>query len=942
MRSSFQALLFFVGCWLPAAVAVAQQPRQPNIVVILSDDMGFSDIGCYGGEIQTPHLDRLAAGGLRFTQFYNTARCCPTRASLLTGLYPHQAGIGHMMEDKGLDGYRGDLNRRCVTIAEALRPAGYRSYAVGKWHVTRHTAADGPKHNWPLARGFDRFYGTIHGAGSFYDPSSLVRDNTMISAYADREYKPDTYYYTDAIADHAVRFLGEHARDHANKPFFLYVAFTAAHWPMHALPEDIAKYRGKYDAGYEPIRQARLAKAARLGLVDPRQGLTPPAEDWAKVPDKRREAACMEVYAAMIDRMDAGIGKIVSELERTGGLENTLLFYLQDNGGCAEPMGRTGNERHPNIERPERPTLPPLAPEEFITGGSVPAQTRDGYPVRMGNRVMPGPADTYVAYGRGWANVSNTPFREYKHWVHEGGISTPLIVHWPAQIKDAGKLRTQPAHLVDIMATCLEAAGAKYPAEHAGQKITPLAGASLVPAFADRPVERDAIYWEHEGNRAIRAGQWKLVAKGPRGKWELYDIDQDRTELRDLSDERPELAKKLQAQWEAWATESGVLPWIWQPPYRVAGVPLPPGVVIDYHPAASRQYLRSPSIAVLPDGDYVASHDFFGPGSTRDTTVVFASRDRGQSWQKRSEIKGQWWSSLFVHRGALYILGTSKEYGHVVIRKSDDGGRTWTEPVDRSTGLLADDGKYHCAPVPIVVHRGRLWRAMEDALGPGGWGTHFRTLMMSAAEDADLLQAESWTFSNRLPRDPSWVGGKFGGWLEGNAVVTPEGKLVHILRVDFRDERESEKAAIVEVSDDGTTQSFDPATGFIDFPGGAKKFTIRFDPETRLYWTLANWVPPEQRNPNPERTRNTLALACSRDLRTWEVRDVILAHPDRQHHGFQYADWLFEGEDLIAVVRTAFDEPDGTQAHNQHDANYMLFVRTIGFRNRGRSAERGK
>src|SRR5262245_29893142 len=238
---------------------------KPNIVIILTDDMGFSDLGCYGGEVRTPNLDALAANGLRFTQFYNAARCSPTRASLLTGLYPHQASVGHMMEDRGSDAYRGDLNRTTPTIAEALKPAGYRAYAVGKWHVTRHTKSDGPKHNWPLQRGFDRYYGTIHGAGSYYDPSTLTRDNTAISPYADPEYKPATYYYTDAISDHAVRFVADHSKHHAGQPFLMYVAYTAAHWPMHALSEDVARYSGKYDHGYEPIRIARIEKGARLG-----------------------------------------------------------------------------------------------------------------------------------------------------------------------------------------------------------------------------------------------------------------------------------------------------------------------------------------------------------------------------------------------------------------------------------------------------------------------------------------------------------------------------------------------------------------------------------------------------------------------------------------------------------------------------------------------------
>jgi len=549
-RSLFLVALAFAPLF-GASIAAADQ--QPNIVVILSDDMGFSDLGCYGGEIATPNLDQLAASGLRFTQFYNTARCCPTRASLLTGLYPHQTGVGHMMQDHGLHGYRGDLNTRCRTIAEVLRPAGYRSYAVGKWHVTRFTAAEGPKHNWPLGRGFDRFYGTIHGGGSYYDPSSLVRDNTMISPYADREYSPKTYYYTDAISDQAVRFVGEHARDHAGKPFFLYVAYTAAHWPMHALPEDIAKYKGKYDGGYESIRKARFETAARLGLIDAKQPMSPPAEEWNSVADKKWEAAGMEVYAAMIDRMDQGIGKLVSELKRTGQFENTLILYLQDNGGCAENMGRVPQKNHPNIARPERPTFPAMKPTDFAAAGSVPAQTRDGYPIRMGNKVFPGPADTYVAYGRGWANVSNTPFREYKHWVHEGGISTPLIAHWPAGIAARGELCREPGHVIDVMATCIEVGEAKHP-----EDVIPLEGRSLSPALAGKRLDRDALFWEHEGNRAIRVGNLKLVAKHQQ-PWELYDLSKDRTEARDLAKERPREVQDLTARWQAWADRVGVV-----------------------------------------------------------------------------------------------------------------------------------------------------------------------------------------------------------------------------------------------------------------------------------------------------------------------------------------------------------------------------------------------
>lgn len=547
-------ILLALSVLLGIAPAIGAAER-PNVIVILTDDMGFSDIGCYGSEIATPHLDRLASGGLRFVQFYNTARCCPTRASLLTGLYPHQAGVGHMMDDRGKPGYTGNLNASCRTIAEVLKPAGYRSYAVGKWHVTRNASAAGPKDNWPLQRGFDRYYGTIHGAGSFFDPSSLVRDNRMISAHADPDYRPKAYYYTDAISDHAVRFLADHARDNKSNPFFMYVAFTTAHWPMHALPEDIAKYRGKYDGGYLPIRQARFEKAAKLGLIDAGQPASPPAGDWDGVRDKKWEAAGMEVYAAMIDRMDQGVGKIVAELKRTGRLENTLVLYLQDNGGCAENMGRVEQKNHPNIARPAKPTLPVMKPTDFAAAGSVPAQTRDGYPVRMGNRVLPGGPDTYVAYGRGWANVSNTPFREYKHWVHEGGISTPLIAHWPAGITAKGELRRQPGHLIDIAATIRELAGAGYPAD-----ATPLEGTSLIPAFAGKPLEREAIYWEHEGNRAVRAGNWKLVAKHNQ-PWELYDISKDRVESNDLAAKQPEKVQALAARWDAYAKRALVEPW---------------------------------------------------------------------------------------------------------------------------------------------------------------------------------------------------------------------------------------------------------------------------------------------------------------------------------------------------------------------------------------------
>ncbi len=548
----------------PGTASAAADPGPPNVVILLSDDMGYSDIGCYGGEIETPNLDRLAEGGVRFTQFYNTARCCPTRASLLTGLHPHQAGVGHMMDDRGLEGYRGRLNGSCVTLAELLKPAGYRTYAAGKWHVTPGATAKAleDREQWPLQRGFERYYGTIHGAGSFWDPSAMVRDNKLITIANDPEYRPAEFYYTDAIADHAVRFIREHGNSEGKKPFLLYVAFTAAHWPMHAREADIAKYKGRYGAGYEAARVARWAKQKALGLIDPSWARTPTVGDWEDVKNKEFEERCMEVYAAMVDSMDQGIGRIVGALKQGGHLENTLVLYLQDNGGCAEGNGRGANF----TARAESPSLRPMGPDEFHQG-SQPRQTRDGWPVRQGYGVMPGGPDTYIAYGREWANVSNTPFREYKHWTHEGGIATPLIAHWPSGIpaNQRGRLNPTPGQLVDILATCADLGRAEYPKERAGQAITPMEGVSLRPAFEGKPVRRvGPLVWEHEGNRAIRDGDWKLVAKGPLAAWELYDLRKDRTETKDLSGKEPDRVQQMASAWETWARRARVLPWPWK------------------------------------------------------------------------------------------------------------------------------------------------------------------------------------------------------------------------------------------------------------------------------------------------------------------------------------------------------------------------------------------
>ncbi|MCM8527153.1 MAG: arylsulfatase [Lentisphaeraceae bacterium] len=521
--------------------------KRPNVIVILSDDMGYSDIGCYGGEINTPTLDGLAENGLRFTQFYNTGRCCPTRAALLSGIYQHQAGIGHMMDNKNLRGYQGNLSREAVTVAEVLKDAGYSTYMSGKWHITPYHPQNVDKSNWPLQRGFDRFYGTIHGAGSFYDPNGLTRDNQFISPMNDPEYKPETYYYTDAISDHAVRFIKEHDK---SKPFFMYVAYTAAHWPMHALERDIEKYKGKYGKGYETYRKQRIAKMKKLGILPDHWDITPKdGRPWSSVKNKEWEERCMEVYAAMVDSMDQGIGKIVKQLKDEGQFENTLILYMQDNGGCAEGLGR----------RSRKPPKAKISKEDFQTK-MIPDVTRDNKPVLTGEDVMPGGPDSYIAYGLDWANVSNTPFRLYKHYVHEGGIATPLVAHWPKGIKAKNEWRNTPTHLIDIMATCVDIGKATYPSEYKNNKIIPIEGKSLTTVFENDQMEERQIFFEHEKNRAIRDGKWKLVAKGLQGKWELYDMEKDRTEMHDLSAKMPQKAKELEDAWEAWAKRAFVKP----------------------------------------------------------------------------------------------------------------------------------------------------------------------------------------------------------------------------------------------------------------------------------------------------------------------------------------------------------------------------------------------
>ncbi len=519
--------------------AVAPLPAAPpNLVVILADDMGYADLGCYGGLVDTPHLDALAAAGLRFTRFYNSARCSPTRAALLTGLHPHQAGMGILAEDPNAfaaedaaPGYQRFLNDRCLTLPEALRPAGYRSYLAGKWHLGLHG-----EEKWPRQRGFDRFYGLLSGASSYFaprDPRGLTLDNTQLPPPADPEY-----YTTDAFTDHALAFLDEHPAD---APFFLYLSFTAPHWPLHARPEDIDRFSGRFRSGWDELRPRILERQKALGVVPPHAALSPRDDGvrpWEALTPEQRDRLDhrMAVYAAMVHRMDWNIGRLVERLRETGRLEDTLILFLADNGACAEPYTDLGGGEFTAINDPA------------AGGAGGPAAPAGG-----------------SSYGTGWANLSNTPFRRYKARLHEGGIRTPLIAHWPAGLRTAPGATTDAlAHVVDLAPTLLELAGVAYPETRDSIPLEPLAGRSLAPVLAGGAGEEpEFLLWEQYRNKAVRRGDWKAVqpAEAEAAEaWELYDLATDPTELHDLAAREPELLRELVAAWRHWAETHAVLP----------------------------------------------------------------------------------------------------------------------------------------------------------------------------------------------------------------------------------------------------------------------------------------------------------------------------------------------------------------------------------------------
>ena len=525
-----------------STVQTEATPARPNIVIVLVDDMGISDIGPYGGEIETPTLDMLSAGGMRFSQFRNTARCCPTRAMLMTGLQPHQAGIGWMTlgpnqqpKPERPPAYQGFLNEHCVTLAEVLNSAGYATFMTGKWHLGRHDAS-----LWPEQQGFDRFWGSISGAFNFFTPKhprGIHDGNTAIAAEDLQSTTDRRFYTTDAFTDHAMRFVGDHLASSSGEepaPFFLYLSYNAPHWPMQAHEEDIAKYRGKYMLGWDALREQRHAKQKELGFVDEDWLLSPRdarAPAWDSLDEAKQDEMDlrMAIYAAMVDRVDQNLGNFVDFLQEQGVYEDTLILFLSDNGGCQEG-GILGNHDIYNVAE------------------------RD--------------AAYDIAYGLAWANASNTPFQMYKHWSHEGGVATPFIAHWPAGICPQDDWYREPAQLLDLMPTLIELADAEYPSEVDGHAIHPLEGISLIPSFVGQSLERTApMFNEHEGHGSMQHGRWKLVGRRvarndgyhPEG-WELYDLTADRTETRDLADEDPERLAAMAEQWKAWADRVGVFP----------------------------------------------------------------------------------------------------------------------------------------------------------------------------------------------------------------------------------------------------------------------------------------------------------------------------------------------------------------------------------------------
>ena len=501
----------------------APSARRPDVIVILADDLGFSDLASYGGEIPTPHLDRLAALGTRFSSFYTTPRCSPTRASLITGRHSHEVGIGVLTRPVG---YRGSIDPQVDTLGTVLGEAGYATSLTGKWHLSANVST--PDDSWPTRRGFDDFYGILGGGTSYFNPKAFFRGEES----AEEDARREDFYLTDAFNDHAADYVRERI-DHDER-YFLYLALTAPHWPLHAFDEDIRERAGAYAEGWDRLREARRARQAELDLFDGDFAPAPRDPDepaWEDVEHREWQQRRMEVYAAQVMSMDRGVGRLLDELESRGRLEDTLVMFLSDNGAESEEL-QIGRRFAPHV---------------------TPDRTRDDREVALGNdpSVLPGAEDTYASYGRAWANLSNTPFRLYKKWVHEGGIATPLIVSWPAGGVAGGRIAHDPAHVVDLLPTIVQAAGADLPPD--------LAGRSLLGTLREEAGPERDLYWEHIGHAAVRRGRWKLVREVD-GPWELYDMHVDRAEQHDLAEAHPELVSEMSERWQAWAAAHRVIP----------------------------------------------------------------------------------------------------------------------------------------------------------------------------------------------------------------------------------------------------------------------------------------------------------------------------------------------------------------------------------------------
>ena len=504
--------------------------KQPNIVVIMADDAGYSDFGCYGGEIETPVLDKLAANGLRFSQFYNTGRCCPSRAALLTGVYQHQAGMGHMTKDRGLPSYSGTILPNVPTLAERLRQGGYRTMMTGKWHLGTE-----PKQS-PIARGFDRFYGTRNFIDSYFtvlEHCPVFLDDKIVlpgtETPVNHLHPNQEWYTTDVFTDYALHFMDEAFKKHSDQPIFLYIAHNAPHFPLHAREEDTKKYRGRFrDTGWDKLRLQRYERMIELGLIKKEWALSPAdVPKWNTYDAKLRDELDlkMALYSAIIDRMDQNIGRVIEKLRTAGRLDNTLFLFMVDNG-----VPGTGVHDWRGL---------------FAKNGRHPETRVDNYS-EWGRR-----GGWSSSSGRGWANLSNAPFRMYKRYTHEGGVATPLIVHWPDGLKDQNKLRHSLGHIIDIAPTCLNAAGLSTKG---------MEGQTLLPVFTKDSTQPRTLFWEHEGNRAVRQGDYKLVAQH-NTPWELYNMRKDRNELHDLSRSMPQKAAELKKLYEAWAHRVGAKPW---------------------------------------------------------------------------------------------------------------------------------------------------------------------------------------------------------------------------------------------------------------------------------------------------------------------------------------------------------------------------------------------